>query len=633
MARFVSSRNHYPIEPFVEERFRRFPQLHAAEDPGALSFNDSFIGDEGVAMVAQTIKRTPNVRSLDLRGSNIRGDGAEALADAIRTSTTLKSINLEWNAIGLGEKGFKALCDGLALNNSVTHVDLRNNHISAEGARSFAALLRRNVVLQSADLRWNNLGLKGGRAILEALKFNNTLTELFLDGNKIGDDVLDEIASVLQRNKELAATYVHEAAAHQLIDHELRTLKQGFEAQKKDFVENEENMRDLVTQMSATLTDTRERAAQLDQHLHAETQVRTLAESRAEDYQQRLQRELANNEQLERRMFEKDHEYGQLLAEMNTLRTTYETMRAQERQTQDSLVNQLTARDSQVAEMTAKLSDLENKVRELKEVKKQQAAATKLQMKEAAKLQEESHRDIVTSYDSRLNEMQSRIRCLEGQLARATEDVERYKGDAVNTKIKMEESLLALETRLRREETTKLEEMEHRLSILSAAQQSLQAANEKLVAEAAQLRRQTTERAAEYEQLVAKERDARDAVDRKLRESQAQSDALRTDILQLQFNATTAQQNLKDARDELNHKIREHDDDIRKMLENQKNELRLWSDRVTERESQITLLRKESYEKSCEIEQLKSEMQRRLAFMAERITGEIKTTFGQQSMF
>eukprot|EP00697_Spironema_sp_BW2_P008274 gnl/Spiro4/22820_TR11249_c0_g1_i1.p2 gnl/Spiro4/22820_TR11249_c0_g1~~gnl/Spiro4/22820_TR11249_c0_g1_i1.p2 ORF type:complete len:284 (-),score=128.23 gnl/Spiro4/22820_TR11249_c0_g1_i1:191-1042(-) len=283
--------------------------------------------------------------------------------------------------------------------------------------------------------------------------------------------------------------------------------------------------------------------------------------------------------------------------------------------------------------MTAKLSDLENKVRELKEVKKQQAAATKLQMKEAAKLQEESHRDIVTSYDSRLNEMQSRIRCLEGQLARATEDVERYKGDAVNTKIKMEESLLALETRLRREETTKLEEMEHRLSILSAAQQSLQAANEKLVAEAAQLRRQTTERAAEYEQLVAKERDARDAVDRKLRESQAQSDALRTDILQLQFNATTAQQNLKDARDELNHKIREHDDDIRKMLENQKNELRLWSDRVTERESQITLLRKESYEKSCEIEQLKSEMQRRLAFMAERITGEIKTTFGQQSMF
>lgn len=50
---------------------------------------------------------------------------------------------LEWNALGVWEEAFSVFCDGLASNNTLSHLDLRNNQISHHGAAALALALRR----------------------------------------------------------------------------------------------------------------------------------------------------------------------------------------------------------------------------------------------------------------------------------------------------------------------------------------------------------------------------------------------------------------------------------------------------------------------------------------------------------
>ena len=75
----------------------------------------------------------------------------------------MKSVGLEWNRIcgGTDLNGMRALYEFMANNRSVTHLDLRNNRINAEGCKFIANILRNNNVLVSLDLRWNEIGNKG----------------------------------------------------------------------------------------------------------------------------------------------------------------------------------------------------------------------------------------------------------------------------------------------------------------------------------------------------------------------------------------------------------------------------------------------------------------------------------------
>lgn len=85
--------------------------------------------------------------------------------------------------LGLWDSGIEALADGIALNQSLMILDMRNNQITHEGAAHLADALKRNKTLKGLDLRWNNIGILGGREILSVFKYNKSLTCIELTGN------------------------------------------------------------------------------------------------------------------------------------------------------------------------------------------------------------------------------------------------------------------------------------------------------------------------------------------------------------------------------------------------------------------------------------------------------------------
>lgn len=83
---------------------------------------------------------------------------------------------------GLWDSGIEALAEGIALNQSLVILDLRNNQMTHEGAAHLADALKRNKTLKGLDLRWNNIGILGGREILSVFKYNKSLTGIELTG-------------------------------------------------------------------------------------------------------------------------------------------------------------------------------------------------------------------------------------------------------------------------------------------------------------------------------------------------------------------------------------------------------------------------------------------------------------------
>jgi len=65
------------------------------------------MGDEGCHVVNELLRDNTRVKSLDLRGCNIRADGAMALAALLTHNRTLNFLGLEWNGIGMLETGQK----------------------------------------------------------------------------------------------------------------------------------------------------------------------------------------------------------------------------------------------------------------------------------------------------------------------------------------------------------------------------------------------------------------------------------------------------------------------------------------------------------------------------------------------
>ena len=149
-----------------------------------LNLSDCLLSEESSKMLLRGLMDNQAIKRLNLKGNNIRSGAAEILGEFLKKNTCVRSLLVEWNSLGLWDNGMKAVCEGLALNQVLLFLDLRNNQITHEGASQLAIALKRNQCLRGLDLRWNNIGLLGGRELLEALKYNKRLIGLELTGEK-----------------------------------------------------------------------------------------------------------------------------------------------------------------------------------------------------------------------------------------------------------------------------------------------------------------------------------------------------------------------------------------------------------------------------------------------------------------
>ena len=158
---------------------------------------------------------------LDLEGCHISSKGTVELAAALCKNTTLRSLNLNHNPIGDHVEGVTAVAKMLEENKTLTDLELRDCHISSEGAVKLAAALCKNSTLKHLDLNHNPIGVEGASSMSDMLQHNTSLEYLWLRDDSVGEDGVHQLINSLKHNQTLTHLWLPMKYKSEISDHRI----------------------------------------------------------------------------------------------------------------------------------------------------------------------------------------------------------------------------------------------------------------------------------------------------------------------------------------------------------------------------------------------------------------------------
>ena len=183
-----------------------------------LDLRHNRIGEKGATALAEALKFNSTLQTLNLAHNAIVNEGVLALAEALKVNSTLQTLNLSYNKLRNMDTwahqvwkansvlpGFEnyrvdratAFAEALKTNSTLLTLELCENRVGDEGAIVIAEALKMNRTLQTLNLHENGVGDKGAMAMAEMLKINPALQSLHLGYNRIGDVGAAAIAEAL----------------------------------------------------------------------------------------------------------------------------------------------------------------------------------------------------------------------------------------------------------------------------------------------------------------------------------------------------------------------------------------------------------------------------------------------------
>lgn len=306
---------------------------------------DCMLGEKSLKLLLIGLTNNTCLRHLDLRGNNFRQSACEAIGCFLKSNQFLTHLYLEWNCLGSYNSSFDCFCDGLATNTSLQYLDLRNNQIDHNGAKSLAECLRFNDALKSLDLRWNSVGLSGGRAICEALKSNTRLEQLEICGNNIPVDVCDNMETSLLHNRNTQDSTRCGNVKLSALHKEIELLKKGKKQRTDCLIEENEKSKWKLHQAKACATS---------QMSHLQ---QTLEDRKCAMNALRAKLDMA---EANRCLIEKKLEEKEMLVELTT-----KDLERMSKKHECELLNERKCNEDSTSKMQEQLEEAQMKVREL----------------------------------------------------------------------------------------------------------------------------------------------------------------------------------------------------------------------------------------------------------------------------
>jgi Leucine-rich repeat (LRR) protein len=163
-----------------------------------LKMSNADLDDDEVAIFMDALQMNQSLLEIDLSHNKLGGTGEKsvhnkkdqtlrggaAVAAALGTNSTLRSLDLSWNKLGL--LSAVNLEEALAINGTLLVLNLAYNTMRDDGAEAIGNSLAHNHSLTSLDLSHNSIGSIGAFVIATGLKMNSFLRTVNMSGNAIG---------------------------------------------------------------------------------------------------------------------------------------------------------------------------------------------------------------------------------------------------------------------------------------------------------------------------------------------------------------------------------------------------------------------------------------------------------------
>ncbi|XP_061764711.1 leucine-rich repeat-containing protein 45 isoform X2 [Nerophis ophidion] len=458
-----------------------------------VSLSDCMLSEEGAIIFLTDLFHNTSVKTLDLKGNNLKSAGAEVLGKLLTRNKTLIRLGLDWNALGVWDKAFTIFCEGLGSNGALTHLDLSNNQINHHGTLELAEALKRNSTLKVLDLRWNNIGLLGGRYLVAALQSNHSIEQLELAGNNIPSDTLKALEQIVGRNTDRRSALIESHSRTQVLSREIQSLKQEKGQQFQNLMVTIDKQRE---EMGRSSRSTNIQIRQLQEALNGRKSAVNALTTRL----QMMEAALALSEQ-------KNHNLAEVIAKLKVEKEQQLDVRNKEKKKEqeerisrdDKLlrdIKNLTETNVQqknyIEEVERRCKSQQQQLFELKQELTNSTAEFKLklaQTEDRLEIEKRMSKQALEDLDNRRqrevetvnrhrgeNEkaLQERIVKLEGQRIQLEEDLSRTKAACVAERSLAEEQLGNVRAQVRQEEQAHVSSLEEKLRSVRSSIQEIQ---------------------------------------------------------------------------------------------------------------------------------------------------------------
>ncbi|KAI7821867.1 hypothetical protein BC939DRAFT_478060 [Gamsiella multidivaricata] len=164
-----------------------------------LNVGSNGLGTEGCVMIAEAVRFNRSLSSLSLDLNEMGALGATAMAIALVSNRNLTYLYIPHNNIG--EEGLIKICASLKRNTTLVGLDLELNHIgsgqSIEGMKALAEVLRTNTSLRDINLSYNILSSEAVQELMKGVAANSTLESIVCTNCCISTEGAMAIAEVL----------------------------------------------------------------------------------------------------------------------------------------------------------------------------------------------------------------------------------------------------------------------------------------------------------------------------------------------------------------------------------------------------------------------------------------------------
>jgi len=124
-----------------------------------VDLSDNSISDKGATVLANVIKSSCSLKDLNLYTNSIRHVGVKHISEALSVNSSLWKLRLSYNPVG--DKGAFYLSNALSQSNkTLKRLYLKGTRISDDGAKQIAKGLKRNISISKLDLSSNNIQSK-----------------------------------------------------------------------------------------------------------------------------------------------------------------------------------------------------------------------------------------------------------------------------------------------------------------------------------------------------------------------------------------------------------------------------------------------------------------------------------------
>ncbi|KAG6936716.1 leucine rich repeat containing 74A [Chelydra serpentina] len=189
------------------------PDQNEAMSEGSLSVESLLLADQSNSPAEEKMGADSSDTDLEIEDTErsfATMKGAELYLEACKlvgvvpVSYFIRNIEepyMNLNHHGLGPKGAKAIAIALVSNTTITHLELEDNWILAEGVTCLVQMLRENCYVQELNISNNHIGTEGAEAISRMFLDNiSSLRAVQLSGNNFREETAQYFTEALLGN-------------------------------------------------------------------------------------------------------------------------------------------------------------------------------------------------------------------------------------------------------------------------------------------------------------------------------------------------------------------------------------------------------------------------------------------------